>query len=112
MHLPRDYADFLSYMQKKPVNKYVERELADFRILKQEPKFYKTFAKGSTFDPNKTYQYGMIDKEGNISFQEGTGEELSFWMSEAGLKKQSNEGIKILRLEDLQDYIEKLGGIA
>lgn len=112
MHLPRWYADFLEYTKKKPFNKWIERELQDFKVLKTEPKFYKDFAKGGEFDLNKTYQYGVINKDGSLSFSEGTGEELNYWFSSVGMKKQAEEGIKILRLEDLKDFIENLGGIA
>jgi len=111
MHLPRWYADFLSYQKQKPANKYISSELEDFKLLKTEPKYHTTFAqKQGEFSPGKTYQYGIL-KNDEISFAEGTGEELLYWFSSTGVKKQKESGIKILTLSDLQDYIEKLGGI-
>src|SRR5574343_416333 len=112
MHFPRWYAEFLEYMKKKPANRYIAREVEDFKILKEEPKYYTKFAKGGKFEPTKTYQYGVLKQDGTIDFQEGTGEELNYWLSQAGLSKQKESGIKILTLDDLQDFIEKLGGIA
>jgi hypothetical protein len=118
MNLPRWYADFLDYMQRKPTNNYIKRELKDFQILKTETKYYTHFAqKKGTFNPKEEYQYAILEN-GELKFNDekgemfkATGDELNYWLSSKGMKKQEESGIKILTLSEIQDYIEKLGGI-